>query len=259
MFLKLLRSVSTAQLSAHLLILILFSDHRVAPLHIKNTSKLSCMSNRNRRLSALILLADRLEKLLTSKRRRSTNLVVDDAIALLHWINKKIVSRGYRDSTLLTIVDRQTALELGISERRAKKAKALLKEIGAIHFYKKTRSGDYWTNLWSISIKHSRAVYVTNGYHRLGAEFSYRSSKKKMSYEFVSEENNIFTLVNDESEPRSIFRKHRKVFEKQCLDTLEKANSRLRSAQTLAAKVKHSASDLIDEYFAVNDKVLIDF
>lgn len=217
------------------------------------------MSNRNHRLSALILLADRLEKVLTSKKRRSTNLVVDDAIELLHWINKKIVSRGYRDSTLLTIVDRQTALELGISERRAKKAKALLKEIGAIHFYKKTRSGDYWTNLWSVSVEHSRAVYVTNGYHRIGLESRYQSSKKKMSYEFVSEENNIFALVEDESGIKSIFRKHKKVFEKQCLETLKKASSRLRSAQVLVAKVKHSAHDLLDEYFAVTDEVLIDF
>jgi hypothetical protein len=211
------------------------------------------------RLSALILLADRLEKLLRSKKRRSTNLVVDDAIELLHWINKKIVSRGYRDSTLLTIVDRQTALELGISERRAKKAKALLKEIGAIHFYKKTRSGDFWTNLWSVSVEHSRAVYVTNGYHRLGSESRYRSSKKQMSYEFVAEENNIFTLVNDVSGAKSIFRKHRKVFEKQCRNTLEKSASALRSAETLVTKVKQSAHDLIDEYFAVNDEVLIGF
>jgi hypothetical protein len=211
------------------------------------------------RLSALILLADRLEKLLRSKKRRSTNLVVDDAIELLHWINKKIVSRGFRDSTLLTIVDRQTALELGISERRAKKAKALLKEIGAIHFYKKTRSGEYWTNLWSVSIEHSRAVYVTNGYYRIGSESRYRSSKRIMSYEFVVEENNIFTLVNDGSGIRSIFRKHRKVFEKQCRNTLEKSASALRSAKILTTKIKQSAHDLIDEYFAVNDEILIDF
>lgn len=216
------------------------------------------MKNKSR-LSALILLADRLEKLLQSKKRRSTNLVVDDAIKLLHWINKKIVSRGYRDNTLITIVDRQTALELGISERRAKKAKALLKEIGAIHFYKKTRSGDYWTNFWSVSIEHSRAVYVTNGYHRLGSESRYHSSKKKMRYEFVSEENNIFTLVKDESETRSIFRKHKKVFEKQCLKTLEKSASAVSSAQALVAKAKKSAHDLFEEYFAVNDEVLIDF
>lgn len=211
------------------------------------------------RLSALILLADRIEKLLRSKKRRSTNLVVDDAIELLHWINKKIVSRGYRDSTLFTIVDRQTALELGISERRAKKAKALLKEIGAIHFYKKTRAGEYWTNLWSVSIEHSRAVYVTNGYHRLGSESRYHPSKKKMSYEFVAEENNIFTLVDDEYGVRSIFRKHRKVFEKQRLNRLEKSSSMLRSVQTVIEKVKQSAHDLIDEYFAANDEVLIDF
>jgi hypothetical protein len=211
------------------------------------------------RLSALILLADRIEKLLRARKHRSTNLVVDDAIELLHWINKKIVSRGYRDSTLLTIVDRQTALELGISERRAKKAKALLKEIGAIHFYKKTRSGEYWTNLWSVSIEHSRAVYVTNGYHRLGSESRYRASKKKMSYEFVSEENNIFALVEDESGIKSIFRKHRKVFEKQCLKTLEKSVSAANSAQELVEKVKQSVHDLIEEYFAADDEVLIAF
>lgn len=213
------------------------------------------MSNRSRRLSALILLADRLEKLLRSRKRRSTNLVVDDAIELLRWINKKIVSRGYRDSTLLTIVDRQTALELGISERRAKKAKALLKEIGAIHFYKKTRSGEYWTNLWSVSIEHCRAVYVTNGYHRIGSESRYRSSKKKMSYEFVAEENNIFALVEDETGTKSIFRKHLKVFKGQCL----KSSGSSKSLHGLASKIKQSAHDLIDEYFAVNDEVLIDF
>lgn len=225
----------------------------------QNTSKLSYMRNRNRRLSALILLADRLEKVLRSKKRRSTNLIVDDAIELLHWINKKIVSRGYRDSTLLTIVDRQTAIELGISERRAKKAKALLKEIGAIHFYKKTRSGDYWTNLWSVSVEHSRAVYVTNGYYRVESESKYRSSKDKMRYEFVAEENNIFTLVSDESGLKSIFRKHKKVFEKKRFNTLEKSRSAVQSAQTVIERIKQSANDFIEEYFEARSEVLIDF
>lgn len=202
------------------------------------------MPKRSRRLSALILLADRIEKLLRAKKKRSTNLVVDDSIELLHWINKKIVSRGYRDSTLLTIVDRQTAIELGISERRAKKAKALLKEIGAIHFYKKTRSGEYWTNLWSVSVEHSRAVYVTNGYYRIGSETRYRSSKKKMTYEFVTEENNIFVLVSDESGTKSIFRKHLKVFQDQCL----KASKKSTSIQDLVSKFKRSANDSIDEF-----------
>jgi hypothetical protein len=213
------------------------------------------MSTRNRRLSALILLTDRIEKLLRAKKQRSTNLVVDDAIQLLHWINKRIVSRGYADSTQLTILDRKVALDLNISERRAKKAKALLKEIGVIHFYKKTRSGEYWTNLWSVSIEHSRAVYVSNSYYRLGSEPRYRSSKKKMSYEFVTEENNIFALVTDETGTKSIFRKHLKVFRNQCL----KSNQKSTSIQRLTSKIKQSAHDFIDEFLNIQDETLICF
>lgn len=252
------RAIFLALPSAYLHVLILFSN-RLCNTTTQNSQLSKKNMKQKARLSALILLADRIERLLRSRKRRSTNLVVDDAIELLHWINKKIVSRGYRESTLLTIVDRQTAVELGISERRAKKAKALLKEIGAIHFYKKTRSGEYWTNLWSVSIEHSRAVYVTNGYYRVGGESRYRSSKKKMSYEFVAEENNIFTLVKDESGTRSIFRKHRKIFEKQCLNTLEKSVSALRSAQALVVKAQQSAHNFIEEYFEVHNEVLIDF
>lgn len=217
------------------------------------------MKKKQSRLSALVLLTEPLEKLLQAKKQRSTNLVVDDAISLLHWINKKMVSRSYNDSTHLTIVDRQTSVALGISERRAKKAKALLKEVGAIEFWKKTSSGGFWTNLWSISVNYSRVVSVINGFYRLGGDAKYQSSDEPMSFKFISEENNILAIIKDENGVRSIFRKHRKVFERQRLEAAKRINFIQGSSVSKIAKARKIAHDFIDDSLGTCDPVLVDF
>lgn len=217
------------------------------------------MKKKQPRLSALVLLTEPIEKLLRAKKKRSSNLVVDDAINLLYWINKKMVSRSYNDSTHLTIVDRQTSIALGISERRAKKAKALLKEVGAIEFWKKTSSGGFWTNLWSISINYSRVVSVINGYYRLGGAAKYQSNDTQASFRFISEENNILIAIKDDTGSRSIFRKHRKVFEKQRLEAIERAKFIQASAVKKTAKARRLSHDFIDKYLETCDSSLIDF
>lgn len=217
------------------------------------------MKKKQSRLSALVLLTEPLEKLLRAKKQRSTNLVVDDAISLLRWINKKMVSRSYNDSSHLTIVDRQTSAALGISERRAKKAKALLKEVGAIEFWKKTSSGGFGINLWSISINYSRVVSVINGYYRLGGDTKYQSSDEQMSFKFLSEENNILTIISDDTGSRSIFRKHRKVFEKQRLEAIKRSKNAQTSIVKKIANFRKFAHDFIDEYLDTCDLVLDGF
>lgn len=218
------------------------------------------MTRKQSRLSAVILLTQRIEKLLRATKQRSTNLVVEDAVQMLHWINKKMVGRTYYDSLHLTIIDRQTSVALGISERRAKAAKSLLKEVGAIKFWKTIRTEDgVFVNLWSISVFHSRVVSVRNGYYKLGNENRYYSSDKDATFKFVSEENNILTMIQDEAGNGSIFRKYRKVFERQRLEALEFAKISENRIRRSLSKAKNSARDFIDDYFACSDMSVIDF
>jgi hypothetical protein len=207
-----------------------------------------------------MLLTEPIEALLRAKKQRSTNVVVEDAVNLLHWINKKMMSRAYHDSLHLTIIDRQTSVALGISERRAKAAKSLLKEVKAIKFWRTIRTEDgVFVNLWYISVFRSRVVRVSNGHHKMGKDKRYRSSGRAATFEFVAEESNILTVIQDDFSSGSIFRKHRKIFERERLEALEVTKTPQSQLRNSIVRTKEAVLDFVDEYFSSSDMAIIDF
>lgn len=104
----------------------------------------------------------KIEEILTPLRRRSTNRVVSDSITLVNWINESnITNRLSGDHYVVEPRDSVIEKDTGLSKKQIQNAKALLKKVGVIKFWKKTRgSNGSWRMFWNFSVYYSRLVKV---------------------------------------------------------------------------------------------------